>query len=432
MAIRSSSAAAAALACAAAALVCGGAAAARVTISNVVPRVDEDGDVISGGGGGMTYDATTARYYYWSNFYQPCGVEGLATCYCGGNGTFQDECGACIVPGKVAAPRCCGWRNMTFACYSSADLVSWRKEGMNILPVMTDADSPYSSQQQAFFEPFGIFNRLTGWWVLWFLHPFAAGVAVSRSPGGPFEIVSWDADPSPQATDFELYANATTDVVLFKHNSLTNASNGSVLGSQTVAVLADNYLALNGSSAPFAQAQGKTEGGGLFTRGGSAYAMSGTGCCFCPKGSNGFVYRSDGGALGAYAFLGDVIPRDGNGTAVTHAQQRSVTPIYTTAGVTHMFTGTNVGSALDGQKCHDLQYWAPLEFDADGRVLNMSWVSSFTLDLAPPPPPPPLPPRPDDYYLCSLTAPGTCIPVPAGAPGAQPTAGECLQQCPAA
>jgi hypothetical protein len=33
----------------------------------------------------------------------------------------------------------------------------------------------------------------------------------------------------------------------------------------------------------------------------------------------------------------------------------------------------------DGLKGHDPQYWYPLSFDADGNVLPLEWVDSFTM-----------------------------------------------------
>ena len=63
------------------------------------------------------------------------------------------------------------------------------------------------------------------------------------------------------------------------------------------------------------------------------------------------------------------------------AQQFSVAQLRTTSGVVPVYIGQRFGSADDGQKCHDYQYWEPLRIDGSGRVGEMAWVNDFTLEL---------------------------------------------------
>ena len=63
------------------------------------------------------------------------------------------------------------------------------------------------------------------------------------------------------------------------------------------------------------------------------------------------------------------------------AQQFSVAQLLTTSGVVPVYIGQRFGSADDGLKCHDYQYWEPLSLDSSGRVREMAWVSEFTLEL---------------------------------------------------
>lgn len=35
----------------------------------------------------------------------------------------------------------------------------------------------------------------------------------------------------------------------------------------------------------------------------------------------------------------------------------------------------------DGLKGHEPQFWAPLQFDAEGRIEEMQWVDKFVLDV---------------------------------------------------
>lgn len=349
---------------------------------------------------------------------QPC-AEPDNNCYCGSNG-----CRECETSGIVAPGECCGWRNMTFAAWSSPDLTSgsWRLEGLNILPIMSDLTSPFSSAQQAFFEPCAAYNRKTGFWVLWFLHPYTKGTAVSRNVGGPYEIVQWNADPDfAWSADFYLWLTID-DKLLMKHNGN---------GGEYVATISDDFLTITNTSAIFGHELGYTEGGGIFVHGTDTYVMAGFGCCFCPLGSNGYLWRAEpGNVLGNYTLLGDFIPRHPNGSSVTQAQQFSVTPVYTSAGVVPMFIGIRFGSAPDRVKSHDYQYWYPLTFDAStGRMDNVTWVDSFQLDLSSPPTPPPLPPPGPPGYKCSLGASGQCFEVPASAPGASASRAACEQSC---
>ena len=170
------------------------------TISNVTPRRDTDGDIISAGDGCISYEPAAALYYIFAAKYQCC-EEPNDDCYAGPGGIGQCETTQDYPP--LPSATCCGWRHMTYAAWSSPDLVAWSKISMDILPMMTDASSPYSSARNAYFEPCAVFNRQSGFWILWFAHPFDKGTAVSRNPGGPYELVQWEA--AAGSTDFYLW-----------------------------------------------------------------------------------------------------------------------------------------------------------------------------------------------------------------------------------
>ena len=63
------------------------------------------------------------------------------------------------------------------------------------------------------------------------------------------------------------------------------------------------------------------------------------------------------------------------------AQQFSVAQLLTTSGVVPVYIGQRFGSADDGLKCHDYQYWEPISTDASGRVREMAWTNQFTLEV---------------------------------------------------
>ena len=400
-------------------LALGAALAAPVTISNSLPRRDVDGDILEAGDGCLNYDYETARYYLWGARYQPC-AEPNNDCYETG-GTFA----TCAYVGYVPAGECCGWRNMTIAVYSSADLVSWRKEGLNILPVMQDYATPYNAANQGFMEVCGVYSRKTGFWNLWFLNaarPYYISTAVSRSAGGPYEIVNWNSGVAGTA-DLYLYHNVSADTLLLQYNAGADVF---------VCTVKDDFLTVDACVVGSQHNQfGYIEGGGVFQWGDSVFVMAGHGCCFCTLGSNGYVWRSDDGPLGNYSFVGDVVPRNPDGSAVTHAQQFGITPVYTTQGFTPVYIGIRFGQAPDGHKNHDPQYWSPFTFNAAGNPEPVTWVDNFTLDLAPPPAPAPVPAPAPPWFRCSLSSSNACFEVPADFPGAFAAAAECAAACPA-
>ena len=394
------------------------ASAALVTISNIEPRRDTDGDILEAGDGCLNFDYTTQRYYLWGARYQPC-AEPNSDCYETG-GSFSE----CAFVGYPPAGHCCGWRNMTIAVYSSPDLVTWRKEGLNILPIMQDYGTHYNAAYQGFMEVCGVYSRATGFWNLWFLNaarPYYIATAVSRAVGGPYELVTFTTGIAGTA-DLYLYLNVTSDTLLLQYNGRSNAY---------VCTIKEDFLTVDAcETGSQNNTFGYIEGGGVFQHGGSHFVMAGHGCCFCTLGSNSYVWRSDTGPLGKYAYIGDIVARNPDGSAVTHAQQFGITPVYTTQGYVPLYIGIRFGQAPDGRKNHDPQYWFPMGFDADNSPLAVTWADNFTLDLAPPPAPPPVPPPPAPWYKCSFSSSNKCFQVPPTAPGAFASAEECASHCP--
>jgi len=70
-------------------------------------------------------------------------------------------------------------------------------------------------------------------------------------------------------------------------------------------------------------------------------------------------------------------------TSITQAQQNYIIQVDTsTGGKEYVYTGDRWEQAPDGIKGHDPQYWYPLKFNADGSIQPVTWVDSFTLDVA--------------------------------------------------
>ena len=139
----------------------------NATLSNVAPRRDDTGAILRVQDGCLQKFGDT--FYLYGARYQCCPVSEQPACY-----------------------QRCGWRNATYAVYSSPDLQTWHLENDNLLPVATDPDSPHFNGNTAYFEPCVLYSKAADHFVLWFLTENTKAVAVSDSPTGPFESVSWN------------------------------------------------------------------------------------------------------------------------------------------------------------------------------------------------------------------------------------------------
>jgi hypothetical protein len=351
-----------------------------VTISNIKPRVDDTGEILRVQDGCLSnFDGL---YYLYGARYQCCPVDEQPGCY-----------------------QTCGWRNTTFAVYISHDLETWHLESDNIFPVISIA-GPHSNTQNAYFEPCVLYSKSAGHYALWFLIENTKGVAVSDSPIGPFESVSWDVGLQ-QGSDsyFWVDQDDPANTVYVKHNGPPPA--GETRGAHYVSQLAPDLLSFvpnKTSSAMMVPAlpvppayQGSwpscSEGGGIFAFEGRWFVMAAACCCFCRAGANAFVWVSNAGPLGPYSLqnstslwggLGDIMPfNKTTGEYLTGAQQFSVAPIPLADGtILPVYIGQRFGSADDGLKCHDYQYWGPLTISAEGVVSELSWVNDFTIEIA--------------------------------------------------
>jgi hypothetical protein len=315
----------------------------------------------------------------------------------------------CPVDLQPACYQPCGWRNATFAVYSSPDLETWHLESDDIFPVISgDPDGPHSNTRNAYFEPCVMYSEAADHFVLWFLNTNTKAVAVSDSPTGPFESVAWSL-PLAQGSDSYFWKdfNSPNKTVYVKHNGPPPP--GEVRGAHYVSQLTPDLLGIEPgltSNAMMVPAlpvppafQGNwpscSEGGGIFSQGGRWYVMAGVCCCFCRDGANAFVWVSSSGPLGPYVLqdgtssglMGNVIPFNASsGRYLTGAQQFSVAaiPLFKGGEPLPVYVGQRFGSADDGLKCHDYQYMAPLSLLPSGAVAELAWVDNFQVEIGVP------------------------------------------------
>ncbi len=373
-----------------------------VTISNVQPRVDiRTGKILELGDGSIAKFGE--RYYLY-------GVKYVCT-------------PSPRSPLGYGCPRKDRriWANMSLGVASSLDMVTWRVETYNLVPEMHDPQTRWPATKYAWFMP--TITRNTTHYALWYyIDDFARGVAVSSSPIGPFKIVH-DSVPNLQLGSDFFFWQGRDGRTYMKHNGgCGQGPNGTNIqppkrGSGIcVARLSPNMTDIEASSS-LINATG--EGGGIFERNNRWYIMQGHGCCFCWAGDDAQLWESTNGPFGPYTMQNDIIncsnknhrgypgqgvvsnfscggPGPGGpcynavgsqcvpGSALRGpgAQQFGVFRIPEVENKTaFLYVGIRFGSAPDGNKCHEFQYWDALEFDADGHVLPLKFRDTVTLHL---------------------------------------------------
>ena len=355
------------------------AAGVTTVIDNTHPRVDTEGNILRAGEGNLAKFGD--RYYLYVTRYACCP------------NTMQPQC---YQP--------CSLTQVTVAVYSSPDLSngSWVPETSDAFPAMSNATSPHSNLRVSYMEAVVMYSRSADHYALWLGVESGAlkghrTVAVSKNPTGPFEPVSWSVPNIHTGNQFEFWPDPNTGTV-YAQISMKPGEVGMPL---EVVQLTPDLLGVvpNRTSGlirappsawapvlPHASAGpasvNRLEGGGIFEHGGKWFVMSGATCCFCKRGSNGFVWAADH-PLGPYTYVKDVIAWNATeGMFETRAQQFGVAALHAEGGrVVPMYVGQRVGSADDGLKCHDYQYWHPMTFDAAGMPEAIRFTDRFEVEL---------------------------------------------------
>jgi hypothetical protein len=298
-------------------------------------------------------------------------------------------------------------KGLSFVVYSSPDLQKWTYEGKLL------KDPPDGIYTRAYV----VFNPATQKYVLWYgwfpkLWDGQAGVAVSDSPTGPFEIVHQKA---------HLLGKRPGDGSLFVDDDgtayyiYTDLETG--YGLQ-VEQLTPDFLDSTGKSSNI-MAKG-VEAPVLFRRNDIYYVLCGPLCPDCPEGSEVPVFTSLS-PLGPFStklsfninrstevtptnkvpVSGSLTNRPGNGLPMEPtegnwytinpatsnpyipAQETWVTKLPAGDSSVYIWIADRWGSAPDGLKAHDLQYWSPLQFAEDGQILPLKQVLKWNITFTP-------------------------------------------------
>ncbi len=339
-----------------------------VTINNIEPRRDVTGNIIDAHGGCLQF--FNGRFYLYGTAY----------------GTNHDSLAL----------------NCPFRVYSSPDLGNWTFEGELL------KEPPNG----IYTRPSVVFNPNTRKYVLWYnwfskLWDGQAGVAVSDSPVGPFKIVNLNA---------HLAGVCPGDGSLFVDDDGTSYYIYTAMGegyAVRVERLTPDFLDSTGKTSNILARGG--EAPVIFRRNTIYYALCGPLCPDCPYGSEVEVFtsssplgpftmkpssninhRPDAGGITNLPTGNTMSNRPGNGIPMEStqgvalqihpehsaptvpAQQTWVAKIPTAGEPVFIWMGDRWGSAPDGVKGHDFQYWsAPLKFSPDGDILPLEYIERW-------------------------------------------------------
>ena len=310
----------------------------KINISNIEPRRDTNGNILEAFEGTLLQAGD--RFYFYGVTYTDRALPALMRCS----------------------------REDIVRCYSSDDLNTWTDHGS----VLVDRLNQY------FITPKVIYNRTTKKYVMWYnvldtLWDGMMNVATSDYPEGPFETQSRDVRlgfEKPGCVALFVDSDDSAYIIYNTHQDHL---------SQIERLSAD-YLQGTGEVAPLSPESG--EGQILFRRDDLYYYIQGTTCCYRPEGTNALVYTASH-PMGPYTLSSEMNPlRAGSDEREVAGQLFGVTEIQTADGPAYIWLATRWHSTPDELNGHDFIYWSPpLQFDAAGKILPMSWTDSFDLEL---------------------------------------------------
>lgn len=159
------------------------------------------------------------------------------------------------------------------SCYSSKDLVNWKYEGLVFESNKTDPESMIY-YKKVMERPKVIYNEKNDNFVLW-MHIDSAdytyagvGIAVSKTPTGPFELVSVEVPNRQASRDMTVYKDVDGKAYLVHSKDWNKTMN--------IARMNDDYTGLDGFYVSV-MADQEREAPALFYHGGMYYMIT-SGC----------------------------------------------------------------------------------------------------------------------------------------------------------
>lgn len=351
------------------------ASAAVVEINNTEPKKDITGHLMDVHDGKIVQWRSGEDFFWYGMGYGNCTEKRTLI--------PPRDC-----PGIYLPPGHCGFRiDHRINIYTSKDLVNWKFQG----EALTVEDRP----EAILFRPKVVFNARTQLYVLWvnFLpkdvivmmayRKATLLVATSKSPIGPFKIVRQKASLQYGGPgDFDLFVD-TDGTGYVAYDAWSNSHR------VVIEKLSDDFQDSLGAAASTGPVSPPSnEAPIMFQRSGWYYLLFGHTCCFCRSGSNAAVWVSTH-PLGPWNSTGiDIGGKPGivdGGTSYTKTQESFIFEVAVEGGnIEYIWSGDRWGSAPDGLKSHDLQYWQPLSFDdtvSPPTIAKTHFLSSFKLAI---------------------------------------------------
>ena len=347
----------------------------QVTVSNVIPRLDNQGKYVNAHDGCLVKFNET--FFLYGTVYGECHQS---TTICDG---------------------VCGYINNTFALYTSTDLMNWTLISNNIVPEVI-VDHNYIN----YWMPNVAYNSRTQQYVMVYwssrygFRNSEVALAVSSTPYGPFVNVA------PLVMQGGKIISDTTNLFVDDDNTAyVRYNTRDAPLRHVIEKLSPDWMTTTGQYSIIFEKQDFPwyDGGGVFKRNGIYYTMLSFDCCFCQWGSDAKTFATTN-ILGNWTYIGQanycadgreppdhvndmtINPcsiNDPFGTNFTvPAQQFNVATLSITPQETlYLYYGERFRSSQDGIKAHDFQAWIPLEFTDDQRLVPMKFYANFTIEI---------------------------------------------------
>jgi hypothetical protein len=294
---------------------------------------DNSGTPINAHGGGFLYRGGT---YYWFGEFKTAGRGGNAA-------------------------------NVGISCYSSKDLYHWKNEGI-ALKVSQDPNSEIIAGS-VLERPKVLYNERTKTYVMWFhlelkgqgYSAARAGVAISKSPTGPYTFLRSFRPDGEMSRDMTLYADDDGKAYL-----ITTSENNQ---TQHLSQLTDDYLDTKGHFTRIF-AHKALEGSAIFKVNGHYFYIGSHTTGWNPNPAYAAVAES---LSGPWTELGN--PCRGQNAGLTFgAQSTYVLPVVGKPGAFIFISDRwRPDNAIDGR-----YVWLPI--DVEGNSFTITWRPEWDLN----------------------------------------------------
>ena len=344
----------------------------EVIISNVKPRLDQDGNIVNAHDGCLVQFNQT--YYLYGTVYQKCHQ-------------LQTIC-----------DNQCGFINNTFSLYTSRDLINWKLINENILPSMSkDNDHITYWMSNVGFNKQTKKYVMSYWSSRYGYKDSFVSMAISSTPDGPFINIEPIKMKGGQIISDTIHLFIDDDNRGYlRYNTIDKPRRHLIekLTSDWMNTTGEYSIIFEKDDFPW------YEGGGIFKRNGIYYTMLSFDCCFCQWGSDAKIFSSNH-ILGNWSYHGQLNYCSDGSSPAEHVKDERINPCsindpnginftvpahpYNIATLQissnetiHLYYGERFRSSEDGLKAHDFQTWLPIQF-IDVCLQPLYFLDNFTL-----------------------------------------------------